>query len=277
MRCAESAANRAIAINVVVIFGGAMNIIFSSCGNDSVALIRWAIEHDLDDLVVAYSDTKWAAESWVERVERVERVVVKHGGKFVKIESEGFANLARRKKAFPANGMAFCSYELKIKPAMEWLETIDPEKAAVCYVGVMRIESEARKNWPEKIEASPNHGGRQLVSPLARLSLAERDELLDRAGFDVLPHRSMECTPCVNATRKDLQNLDDIDVIKVVNLENELGVGERSGKPKYMFRSHRMGGAKGMLQVKKRADQGGGKFSELQEDMFGCDSGFCGI
>ena len=55
-----------------------------------------------------------------------------------------------------------------------------------------------------------------------------------------------------------------------------MGVGERSGKAKFMFRPHRMGGARGMQQVKDRADQGGGSYSPLQEDMFGCDSGFCG-
>ena len=253
-----------------------MNIIFTSCGNDSVALIQWAIESGLPDVVAAYSDTKWNSPTWGDRVERVKSFVEDNGGQFITIDSEGFANLVRRKKAFPANGMGFCSYELKIKPAGEWLESFDPEKLATCYTGVMRIESERRKNWPEVMEESPNHGNRKLISPLAALSLIDRDDLLHRAGFDVLPHRSMECSPCINATIKDLQDIDQADVIKVIDLEIEMGVGERSGKPKYMFRSHRMGGACGMDAVKKRADQGGGKFSELQEDMFGCDSGFCG-
>lgn len=254
-----------------------MNIIFSSCGNDSVALIQWAIENRLPELTVAYSDTKWASAAWSKRVKRVKWFVESSGGKFYTIESEGFKSLVKRKKAFPANGMAFCSYELKIKPAMEWLEIIDPKKAAVCYTGVMRIESEARKNWPEIIVSSPNHGGRVLKSPLACMTELQRDELLGRAGFEVLPHRSKECSPCVNATIKDIQQIDKADVIKVVNLEDEMGVGERSGKPKYMFRPHRMQGAKGFQQVKKWADHGGGKYDPNQEDLFGCDSGFCGL
>lgn len=253
-----------------------MNIVFTSCGNDSVALLQWAIENKLDNLVAAYSDTKWASPEWSKRVERVKAWVESNGGKFVTIESEGFANLVRRKKAFPANGMGFCSYELKIKPAQEWLETYDPEKIAVCYTGVMRIESENRKDWPEVKESSPNHGGRKLVSPLATLSEIERNELLERAGFEVLPHRSMECSPCINATIKDIQQVSEQDLIKVVNLETEMGVGERSGKPKYMFRPHRMQGAKGFKQVKEWANHGGGKYSPEQEDLFGCDSGFCG-
>lgn len=254
-----------------------MNIIFSSCGNDSVATIQWAFDQGLEDIVVAYSDTQWASPSWKYRVDSVRQWVFDYGGEFVTIPSEGFSNLVRRKKAFPANGMGFCSYELKIKPAMEWLDSFDPDKKAVCYVGIMRLESEKRKNWPLVIESSPNHGGRKLISPLADLTVDDRNELLASAGFDVLPHRSRECSPCINATIADIQQTPEEDIIKVVNLEDEMGVGEVSGKSKFMFRPHRMAGAKGFRQVKAWADQGGGKYSPEQEDLFACADAYCGI
>lgn len=254
-----------------------MNIIFSSCGNDSVATIQWAFNEGLKDIVVAYSDTQWASPKWNERVDAVKAWVEKNGGVFAVIGSEGFSNLVRRKKAFPTNGMGFCSYELKIKPAMDWLESTDPEKTATCYVGIMRIESERRKTWPIVTESSPNHGGRKLVAPLADKSLDYRDELINQSGFDVLEHRSMECSPCINANIKDIQQIPNDDLIKVIQLENEMGVGVRSGKPKYMFRPSKTQGAQGFKQVKEWADQGGGSYSPDQEDMFGCDSGFCGI
>lgn len=253
-----------------------MNIVFSSCGNDSIATAQWAVEKGLKNIVIAYSDTQWASDDWQERVDAVKKWAKKNGAKFATIESEGFANLVRRKKAFPTNGMGFCSYELKIKPAMEWLDEIDPEKKAVCYVGIMRIESERRKNWPIVTESSPNHGGRKLIAPLADKSLAYRDGLINKAGFEVLKHRSMECSPCINANIKDIQGVSDADLIKVVNLETEMGVGVKSGKPKYMFRPAKTQGAQGFKQVKEWADQGGGSYSPDQEDMFGCDSGFCG-
>lgn len=253
-----------------------MNIIFSSCGNDSVALIQWAFEEGLKDIVVSYSDTQWGTPEWSDRVLRVSAWVESKGGKFVTVESEGFANMVRRKKAFPANGMGFCSYILKIEPAMKWLESYDPFKLAKCYTGVMRIESERRKDWPEVKRHSPNHGGRTLISPLAPMTLDDRNGLLERAGFGILPYRSMECSPCINATIGDLQAIPLVDVTKVEELEIEMGVGIRSGKPKYMFRPHRMAGAKGIKEVKAWADQGGGHYSPDQEDLFGCDSGFCG-
>lgn len=253
-----------------------MNIIFSSCGNDSVAVTQWAFDNHLPDLHVAYSDTQWASPNWPTRVNQVKQWVERNGAEFHIIESEGFASLAKRKKAFPSNGMAFCSYELKIKPAMEWLESIDPKREAHCFVGIMRIESRARSNWPVLIESSPNHGGRPLHSPLATRSLTERNALIHKADFEVLSTRSRECSPCVNSTICDLQQLDPSDIHKVHELEVSLGTSERTGKPKYMFRPHRMGGAKGIFEVKQRADQGGGDYSPLQSDLFTCDSGFCG-
>ena len=254
-----------------------MNIIFSSCGNDSVALIQWAFENELEDINVAYSDTKWAADWWYDRVEQVKKWVELNGGRFHVIDSEGFEGLVRRKKAFPTNGMAFCSYELKIKPAMDWLEEVDQHKKAVCYTGVMRIESERRKDWPEVIEESQNHGGRKLVSPLAQLTEQDRNDLLGRAGFEVLEHRSAECYPCVNANRADIQAVDYERVKYIGQLEKDLGVGIRSGNPRYMFRAKKHGGAEGFEQVYERACSGAKHYHPDQEDLFGCDSGFCGI
>jgi len=37
-------------------------VIFASYGNDSIALIQWAHEHNLKNVTVAYSDTGWAAD-----------------------------------------------------------------------------------------------------------------------------------------------------------------------------------------------------------------------
>ncbi len=48
-----------------------MWVISSSCGNDSVALIRWAIESKIKKVVVTYIDTGWAAPNWQERVDKV--------------------------------------------------------------------------------------------------------------------------------------------------------------------------------------------------------------
>lgn len=115
-----------------------MNIIFGSGGNDSVALVQWAIEKKLPNLNVAYSNTGWAADFWADRLDKFRALVEKNGGTYHEIKSEGMYALVKRKKMWPQNGKAFCSFELKIKPAAEWLVTIDPDKEATCLVGIRR-------------------------------------------------------------------------------------------------------------------------------------------
>ena len=100
-----------------------MNVIFGSGGNDSVALVQWAIENNLPDLHVAYSNTGWAADFWAERLDKF-RALVETVGVYHEIASEGMVSLVTRKKGWPRNGMAFCSFELKIKPAMHGLKPL---------------------------------------------------------------------------------------------------------------------------------------------------------
>lgn len=254
-----------------------MYVLMASFGNDSIALIQWARENRLENLTVLYNDTGWAAPWWRERVEDGENWVRQIGFNFAKTESEGFMDLVRRKKAFPRQGMQFCTEHLKRLPSLEWMDQNCPRGTTTVMVGVRRCESERRKDFPEYMAASLEHGGRPLWAPLATYSDEQRNELLERAGWVPLPHRSMECYPCVNANRLDLQELGrDEDRIQLIEVfEEEMGVGERSGKPKYFFRAARHQGAKGIRNVIRWANDG--RYIEGQEDMFGsgCDGGFC--
>jgi 3'-phosphoadenosine 5'-phosphosulfate sulfotransferase (PAPS reductase)/FAD synthetase len=238
-------------------------VIFASGGNDSVALIQFAIEEAWDDVIVAYSNTQWASPEWPQRIVALKDWLHRFRFKFYEIQSEGMDALITRKQAFPANKPKFCTYELKIKPAQVWLDTIDPNKNAVCCLGIRRCESASRSQWPEWVECSENHGGRPLFSPLVRYSDEERNALLRRAGWDVLPHRSRECSPCVNAKKSDLRMLPLVDIEKVRRKELEMGLN--------MFRPHRMMGAKGIDEAMKWANSGRGEYEPPGE----CDSGMC--
>ena len=64
------------------------------------------------------------------------------------------------------------------------------------------------------------------------------------------------------AAEGDSSNTPAVPVFKdgvAWTLEDEMGVGVRSGKPKHFFRSAKHGGAAGIRQVKARADHGGGE------------------
>ena len=238
-------------------------VIFASGGNDSVALIQYAIEAGWSNVIVAYNDTGWASPEWPIRIRKLKSFVRRAGFKFHTIKSEGMSALVTRKKAFPANKPKFCTYELKIRPAQEWLAKIDPDCEMICCVGVRRAESAARAQWPEWEECSEKHGGRPLCAPLVRYTDDDRNLLLARAGWDVLPHRSRECSPCVNANKSDLRILPLVDIEKVRKKELEMGLN--------MFRPHRMMGAKGIDEAMKWAHSNRGEYGPPGE----CDSGMC--
>jgi len=256
------------------------HVIFASYGNDSLALIQWVRDNRMEreeKYTILYNDTGWAAPWWEDRVVECENWAQQCGFETARTESEGFMDLVRRKKAFPRQGMQFCTEHLKRLPALEWLDENMP-KGTTCLVGIRRCESENRKDFPEYMEGSMEHGGRPLWAPLVNHTDEMRDALLERAGFEPLPHRSQECYPCVNANKTDLRGVDEDRIHLIEVFEEEMGVGVRSGNPKYMFRAKKKGGAAGIREVIEWASRD--KFLPGHEDMFGgtgvgCDGGFC--
>jgi 3'-phosphoadenosine 5'-phosphosulfate sulfotransferase (PAPS reductase)/FAD synthetase len=264
-------------------------VIFSSYGNDSVALIQWAHETGLKDVAVVFSDTKWAVQWWMDRVDALEWWVHSLIGFWTdRTESIGFAELARQKKAFPTQQFQWCSAILKIEPGSRWLEKNDPDKRAVCLVGVRREEGLDRANFPRYLAKSENHGGRVMLAPFADFTAEDRDALLHRAGVKPLPHRSMECGPCINSNRKDLRETRPEDLARAKALEDELNALyglTKNGKPRTFFRPHRHMGAVGIEEVKRWADSDRGKFRANGEvapddlppekDEWTCNNGYC--
>lgn len=243
-----------------------MNIISASYGNDSMAMIQWAHDTNLPEVTIAYCDTGWAAPGWFLRVEEGEKLARGYGFSVVRLNSIGMAELVRIKKGWPGNGQQFCTAHLKGVPFLSWADEADPQCKAVVLIGKRRVESEARKNTPEFIQSSPYHGGRKIWHPLYAHTDAERNELLSRAGVDVLPHRSLECNPCVNANRGDFLRLTAGEIERVNDLECEIG------KP--MFRPKRFN-AMGIHGVIVWAKDGRSRPSIENEEaqcsgLFGC-------
>ena len=243
------------------------HVISVSYGNDSIAMIQFAHEKGLKNVFTVYCDTGWAAPGWDDRVAQGETLAGIYGFTPIRVQSMGMEELVRMKKGFPGNGQQFCTAWLKGFPFLEWLEQNDPELEATVLIGKRRAESEARKDTPEFIESSEYHGGRKVWHPLYLHSHEERNELIKRAGFEVLPHRSNECSPCVNANRDNFRGLSEQQIQRVEALEAEIG--------QTMFRPKRFG-AHGIRQVVMWAKYSPGQYKEGQEDLFseGCGSPF---
>lgn len=143
-----------------------VNVISSSYGNDSVALIQWAHEQALPDVTVAYCDTGWSAPGWPVRVLRGEELARSYGFQTARCESVGMPALVRQRKGWPGNGMQFCTSELKIFPFINWIDEADPLAISTVLIGKRRAESDKRKDTPEFIDSSEIHGNRRVWHPL---------------------------------------------------------------------------------------------------------------
>jgi 3'-phosphoadenosine 5'-phosphosulfate sulfotransferase (PAPS reductase)/FAD synthetase len=251
-----------------------MNVIFASYGNDSVALIQWAHEAGLEDVTVAYSNTGWAAEKWTARVAIGSEWARSLGFQTVEIPSMGMEALVAMKQAWPRGGggkFQFCTEHLKETPALFWLAENDPDGEAVCLVGIRREESANRSTFPEWTEESEKHGGRALYAPLVRHTEPMRDALIVKTPLPILPHRSKECYPCVNARKGELAAMDEPAIHKIDLIEVRAGINSK-GNARVMFSPKRHNGAIGIRAVVEDARHG-------HTDMFepaGCDGGWCG-
>lgn len=265
-------------------------VIKASYGNDSIALIQWMADHGHTNAFVLYNDTGWArgdarvragvdfdrtlpaSGGWLERVAEGEAFARSLGMEPVRTASMGFVAAARLKQAFPSGGMQFCTTLLKIKPTLEWLEHVDTDGDLDVAVGVRREESDARADFPEVVVRSLADGYRDLWAPMVRVLVPERNDLLRRAGFEVLPHRSDECFPCVRAARQDLRRIAEDEERKAVIRWLEAFLSEGKAKKRRMFR--RQGGIDETLRWAQSAPR---SYVEGQEFLFGCDAGWCGL
>lgn len=248
------------------------HVISASYGNDSMAIIQWAFDNGLRDVVVVYCDTGWAAKGWGKRIMEGEALAKRLGFETKRLGSMGMKELVRMKKGFSKHGMQFCTMFLKGLPFLQWIDESDPECRWSVLIGKRRAESEERKNTPEFIESSEYHGGRTVWHPLYAHTDAQRDALLKRAGIEKLNHRSDECSPCVNANRDDLRRLSWDRVLETDLLEADVS------QP--MFRAAKHGGARGIQEVVKWAKYSPGQYTPGQDDFFdgGCGSPFgCGL
>ena len=256
-------------------------LIFASYGNDSIALIQWMHERTKtiryrapETVHVAYSDTGWAAEWWGGRVAQAEEWVRSLGFTPHRIQGEIMEELVTRKKAWPRGGggkYQFCTEALKKAPARAWLDLHDSSRETMCLTGVRREESENRRDAPEHVTESEDHGGRELWQPLVRHSAAERDALVLKTPMPLLPFRSKECYPCANANKGELKLLTSEARDRVRRIEVAAGINSK-GNARVMFSPARHGGAVGIDAVIEDAKHN-------SDDLFttaGCASGWCG-
>lgn len=247
-------------------------VISSSYGNDSMALIQWMYRVGIRDAEVVFIDTGWGSPEWGHRValgEFFARAVCGYTVTRLKPDKQ-FKDLITFKKGFPGQKYQWCSLHLKVVPFLEYMDHIDPNSNSTIVIGKRRVESQSRADTPEVIPCSEIHGDRRVWHPLYRHTDEQRDALLAECYMEPLPHRSMECSPCVNANRADMKLVEESRIQEIVTLEAKVN--------NTMFRPYRHMGATGIREVMRWAHSKRGKYapSDDEETTF-CTTGYCGI
>lgn len=243
-----------------------MNIIRSNYSNNSMALVQWASEQQLEDVTVIYIDTGWSAESWLDYVARCEAWVKEKGFEVVHIEPiTPFEDVMEMKGGFPSRERQWCSLHLKGIPFLKWVEEVDPSDTATILTAKTTVDTNFT-DIPEFIESCEYHGERRVWHPLHNCSREERDALLARGKIKPLPHRSLECCPCINSTMEELRNLSEADMDKTAELEEELEAT--------LFRPEDCGNSEGICQVVEWAKHNS---DDALNFKYGCSASFgCG-
>lgn len=240
-----------------------------SYGNDSVAMLQVMHEFGLKNVFVVYSDTGWGSDEWIKRVEKGEEWVKSLGYIPIRLSSQGFESVVKtetKQGMWPTRLRKFCTRKLKIEPFIQWANVIDPDKRFLICVGVRRAESRNRASHPAFMPEKDD--GRHVWHPLIEFSDADRDALIERTPFDVLPHRSDECAVCIHANRADLQRAPQEHIDRIERIEQEIG------RP--MFDPKRYMGAEGIREVVRWAHSERGQYKP-EEDAATCEDNWCGL
>lgn len=267
-------------------------VILTNYGDDSLALIQWALKSDLlkplrsqNLLKVVYIDTGFAASTWALRVQQGQEYLEKHGIEAIHLRSPiSFQDSVLGRNAFPTPKFQWCSTVLKGLPLLDWLDSVDTHCQSVILLAKRRETLlSPYDTLPEWVEHSEHYNNRSLWHPLIEYDEAMRNALLGETQIMPLGHRSLECDPCVNSNEKTLSLLSDADILKVKNLESAIG------NP--MFPSDAFRGVRGIEAVVQQAGcslQKSQKFSENDKKCFhlqetslfyrGCGNPFgCGL
>lgn len=114
-----------------------------SGGKDSQATLIWAIEkYGAGNITAVFCDTKWEHDLTYGHLEYQ---VKKTGVEYIILSSDkydGFVDLCKKKKRFPSSQARFCTVELKMKPMIDYVLSLN--ESVIIFQGIRADESPER-------------------------------------------------------------------------------------------------------------------------------------
>ncbi len=199
-------------------------VIHANLSNESLALMEYLGGGGPKDgpIYIVYIHTGWAAQSWERRIQLTQEYARQKGFHWVELKDlVTFKDLALERKGFPTPKFQWCAALLKGIPLITWLDEQDPKAEwTICLPKRQALQRQPLKEW---IEESEFHGDRRVWHPLWKHSNEEAEALFKATGFPSHPGRSLECEPCVHASKLDLCRMGVEDIQKTAALEKAVG------------------------------------------------------
>lgn len=202
-----------------------MNIIFGNYGDGTIALIQWAHENALQEVVVCHVDTGFASTSdeWQHQLKKGIALAQGYGFETKVLPAVmTWSELILKRKTFPSAQFQWCAGWLKGMAFLEYLDEIDLSCLATILLPKHVTHARGDVVLQEWESHSSHFGDRRVWQPLYNVSSNDFYELIRRAGFSALYHRSLECAPCIHSTPTDLSRLTLSDQNRVAALEDSL-------------------------------------------------------
>lgn len=198
-------------------------LILGNFGNHSLAVLRALIEQGLANLHFVYVETGWSSAMWPGRVQEGSQYANSHGVTVHRLKPKAnFSELVLQRKQFPCPKFQWCASFLKGLTISDYLEIFDPECEAVIVSGKRRYDSGRYSDLQEYEYDNPLYQGRTVWNPLWKTTNEVWKLLILQTGFEVLPHPSLECNPCIHNKLSDLVSLDASAVTRLEDLEKNL-------------------------------------------------------
>jgi len=184
-----------------------------SGGKDSTALLLWMKKEFLpkhnispDKLLCIFTDTQNEAPETYNHILKISFEI----HPVIWLESEGFYNLAKRKKRFPSTKARFCTTELKLIPAKNFMDSLEGNILSVN--GVRADESRERAELPEFSYVFDSHSGYTTWRPLLDWTLEDVFLIHKRHSFPLNPLYAMGfkrvgCMPCIMSRKSEIRKM----------------------------------------------------------------------
>lgn len=200
------------------------HIIIGNFGNHSLAVMQALVERGLSELHFIYVETGWAAASWPERVHACSTYARSQGVVVHALSAKAnFSEMVIDRKQFPSPKFQWCAGFLKGLAILNHLDELDPACEALITSGKRQLDSRRYTNLQEFEYDDELYQGRTLWHPLWQTNDIDFGNLIKRAGFSLLPHQSLECSPCIHTKIEDLVRIDQQSVARLKELEERVG------------------------------------------------------